>query len=167
MAETREQNLVRYSRLYIENCKLLYTKEQPSKLSGILYDLRSRAGYGYSIRRSWIGQTETQVRNSISRENVSISILTGKAVTISKIRHFGEYNMQTDYVLDRGIPYFRQQKTKTFNILLVDNLPSYRSDPLKVARSAAFLGLVFFKPKNADDVERFSEKMKTSLSRIK
>jgi hypothetical protein len=62
--------------------------------------------------------------------------------------------MMQRYNLDNGIPYPTHQYET--NIIVADEIPTDRFDPLKPLRTAAFTGWSIIKPQSLEDITRCS-----------
>jgi hypothetical protein len=77
------------------------------------------------------------------------------------LRPFVDAALGYDYSLHNGIPYPRAHRP--LKLLLVEQLPRARFDPLKPVRAAAFAGWVMTTARSAEDINTVERDLRTRI----
>ena len=105
-------------------------------------------------------------RNIVQGESFSVgatSFTAGKSAR-EKIRPFCIYSLRRAYVLDNGVPY---PQSSDPNILIIDEHPSARFDPLKPVRCANFAGWALTRADDPRDVAALADRLSESFRKYK
>lgn len=84
----------------------------------------------------------------------------GRQSALANLRPFWLSALETDFTLDNGVPYRRDWSPR---VLLVDQWPSFRPDPWKPIRAAAFAGWITTSLSEEEDVNEIVNRAKEMI----
>jgi len=113
----------------------LQVRDLPRELFDAI-DPSALEGYEPVVARSWFRGTRTIFPTLLERDDAIVTAASGPSLS-ARLARCGERLLLRTTALDNGVPY---PQATTLNVLLVDEVPRSRFDPLKAIRATCFAG---------------------------
>ena len=167
-ANVRKLTLARSLKLFDMSMKQHLVKTDGVAPQKLIEELRHKGDFKPARVTSWSKIDKSQRRKifqvpfllSSDHQLVAAASFKNKRSPIPKLRTLSRLSMLVEYDLDYGVP---QIINPTTNVLLVDEIPTGRFDPLKPLRAIAFAGWSVTQAKNVNDVRVFAEEVEEAL----
>lgn len=102
--------------------------------------------------RSWVGDSDHGVEILRHQQGFGVDAVQFRKVgAIAQLRTHCEKAVQWEYVLDKGVPYSKSEP-RLVQAIIVDRFPTFKGDPWKPARAAAFMGCAMLMAKPYDEL---------------
>lgn len=169
-SEIRRKAFARTQLLLRETLRRDETRQKGLPLENLRKALYAREEYGPTeIHRWWRaeGRREQTVYRSLRHTRtaiVSLSSFTSPHRYVPKLQRLFYPSIKLLYEIDLGAPYTREQIPL---LILTDNLPSGRNDPLKPLRAAAFAGWIITRIQSVGEVDKLADRVHRQIEKIK
>lgn len=168
--EVQHRQYSRATTFFVESRHALSAERKTSNTRAVLSDIRGSLEYTpptWAVRAT--GPSVT--RKPRSRQRQPPLIRSGDVVLgavnfarngspMQTLRKFCSIGIQTDYMIDNGIPYLRDANLK---FLITNTPPTGRLDPSKPLRAAAFAGWIVTQADSARELEDFTDSIRSRL----